>query len=74
MAFWFGAELAHKGFALALLVELLCGAMAGLDGHGAVVLLAHPQADAMAPLRAGLAAMAQAASPPKSGTASRKMP
>ena len=53
----FGAGLAHKGFALALLVELLCGAMAGLDGHAAVVLLAHPQADAMAPLRAGLAGL-----------------
>ena len=49
----FGGEAAHKGFALALLVELLCGSLAGLDGHAAAVLLAQPQADAMAALRPG---------------------
>jgi len=47
----FGAEQSYKGFALALLVELLCGALAGLDGHAAVVLLARPAADAATPLR-----------------------
>jgi uncharacterized oxidoreductase len=49
----FGGEAAHKGFALALLVELLCGSLAGLEGHAAAVLLARPQADAMAALRPG---------------------
>src|SRR5439155_3882787 len=49
----FGDRQSHKGFALALLVELLCGSLAGLDGHAAVVLLARPSADAMAPLRPG---------------------
>jgi LDH2 family malate/lactate/ureidoglycolate dehydrogenase len=47
----FGAEQSYKGFAVALLVELLCGALAGLDGHAAVVLLARPAADAATPLR-----------------------
>jgi LDH2 family malate/lactate/ureidoglycolate dehydrogenase len=49
----FGGEAAHKGFALALLVELLCSSLAGLDGHAAAVLLARPQADAMAALAPG---------------------
>ena len=43
----FGANAAHKGFALALLVQLLCGSLAGVEGHSAVVLLARPAADAM---------------------------
>ena len=51
----FGAEQSYKGFALALLVELLCGALAGLDGHAAVVLLARPAADAATPLREAMA-------------------
>ncbi len=49
----FGGEQAHKGFGLALLVELLCGSLAGTEGHSAVVLLARPSADAMASLRPG---------------------
>ncbi len=51
----FGADQSYKGFALALLVELLCGALAGLDGHAAVVLLARPAAEAAAPLREAMA-------------------
>jgi LDH2 family malate/lactate/ureidoglycolate dehydrogenase len=50
----FGGDQAHKGFALALMVELLCSSLAGAQGHAAVVLLANPQADAMAPLRSAL--------------------
>ena len=50
----FGGELAHKGFALALVVELLCGALAGLDGHSAVALLASPAAAPAEPLRQAL--------------------
>ncbi|MGN6378245.1 MAG: Ldh family oxidoreductase [Gaiellales bacterium] len=50
----FGGELAHKGFALALVVELLCGALAGLDGHSAVALLASPVAAPADALRTGL--------------------
>ena len=47
----FGAAQAHKGFALALIVELLCSALAGIDGHAAVVLLARPAAEPVAGLR-----------------------
>jgi LDH2 family malate/lactate/ureidoglycolate dehydrogenase len=47
----FGAEQAYKGFALAAVVELLCGALAGSDGFAAVALLAQPHADAVARLR-----------------------
>jgi LDH2 family malate/lactate/ureidoglycolate dehydrogenase len=50
----FGGDQAHKGFALALLVQLLCGSLAGGEGHSAVVLLASPSADGMQPLRDGL--------------------
>jgi LDH2 family malate/lactate/ureidoglycolate dehydrogenase len=39
----FGGELAHKGFALALIVELLAAALAPVKGHAACVLLARPQ-------------------------------
>jgi LDH2 family malate/lactate/ureidoglycolate dehydrogenase len=49
----FGGSQAHKGFGLALLVELLCGSLAGLEGHAAVALLARPAADAMEALRPG---------------------
>jgi LDH2 family malate/lactate/ureidoglycolate dehydrogenase len=48
----FGGEQAHKGFALAVLVELLVESLAGGAGHGAVALLAHPRVDAAARLRA----------------------
>jgi LDH2 family malate/lactate/ureidoglycolate dehydrogenase len=47
----FGGPLAHKGFALALLVEVLCTSLGGTDGHSAVVLLARPEADGMAEVR-----------------------
>jgi len=47
----FGGGQAHKGFALALMVELLCSALAGTDGHAAVVLLARPRAEPVAGLR-----------------------
>jgi LDH2 family malate/lactate/ureidoglycolate dehydrogenase len=47
----FGAEQAYKGFALAAVVELLCGTLAGTDGYAAVALLAQPHAEAVARLR-----------------------
>ncbi len=47
----FGADQAYKGFALALLVELLCGALAGPEGHSAVMLLARPHAIPTASIR-----------------------
>jgi LDH2 family malate/lactate/ureidoglycolate dehydrogenase len=50
----FGAAQAHKGFALALMVELLCGALAGTTGHSAVVLLAQPADHPTAALRAAV--------------------
>ena len=50
----FGGEQAHKGFALALAVELLCRALGGEQGHTAVVLLARPQAAPVAGLRAAI--------------------
>jgi len=40
----FGADQAYKGFALASLVELLCGTLAGTDVHSAVALVAQPLA------------------------------
>jgi hydroxycarboxylate dehydrogenase B len=51
----FGGDQAHKGFALALLVELLCAALARTPGHAAVVLLAHPAAAPADALRRELA-------------------
>ena len=50
----FGADQSYKGFALALLVETLCSALAGLEGHSAAVLLARPAADPLPRLLAGL--------------------
>jgi LDH2 family malate/lactate/ureidoglycolate dehydrogenase len=47
-----GAGLAHKGFALATIVELLCGSLAGTDGFAAVALIAAPQAEPVQRLRA----------------------
>jgi LDH2 family malate/lactate/ureidoglycolate dehydrogenase len=47
-----GADLAHKGFALAAIVELLCGSLAGTDGFAAVALIAAPQAEPVQRLRA----------------------
>ena len=40
----FGGEQAHKAFALALGLQLLVDALAG-EGHGAVLLVARPEAD-----------------------------
>jgi L-2-hydroxycarboxylate dehydrogenase (NAD+) len=47
----FGGEQAHKAFALAVGLEALVGALAGQD-HGAVLLVARPEHDAVAWLRA----------------------
>jgi uncharacterized oxidoreductase len=47
----FGADQAYKGFALATVVELFCGALAGTDGYSAVALIAPPQSDPVAWLR-----------------------
>jgi hydroxycarboxylate dehydrogenase B len=47
----FGGSQAHKAFALAAIVELLCGALGGLDVHTAVAILARPVAEPVAPLR-----------------------
>jgi (2R)-3-sulfolactate dehydrogenase (NADP+) len=46
----FGGEQAHKGFALALGLELLVGALAG-EGFGAVLVVARPEADPVPELR-----------------------
>ena len=46
----FGGEQAHKGFALALGLELLVRALAG-DGFGAVLVVARPEADPVPELR-----------------------
>jgi LDH2 family malate/lactate/ureidoglycolate dehydrogenase len=46
----FGGEHAHKGFALAIGLQLLVDALAG-DGYGAVLLVARPEADPVPALR-----------------------
>ena len=46
----FGGEQAHKGFALALGLQLLVDALAG-DGYGAVLVVARPDADPVPELR-----------------------
>jgi L-2-hydroxycarboxylate dehydrogenase (NAD+) len=46
----FGGEQAHKGFALALGLQLLVDALAG-DGCGAVLVVARPEADPVPALR-----------------------
>ena len=46
----FGGEQAHKGFALALGLQLLVDALAG-EGYGAVLLVARPEADPVPALR-----------------------
>jgi LDH2 family malate/lactate/ureidoglycolate dehydrogenase len=46
----FGGEQAHKGFALAIGLQLLVDALAG-DGYGAVMLVARPEADPVPTLR-----------------------
>jgi LDH2 family malate/lactate/ureidoglycolate dehydrogenase len=46
----FGGEHAHKGFALALGLQLVVDALAG-DGYGAVLLVARPEHDPVPALR-----------------------
>jgi LDH2 family malate/lactate/ureidoglycolate dehydrogenase len=46
----FGGEQAHKAFALAVGVEALVGALAG-PGHGALLVVARPEADPVPALR-----------------------
>jgi LDH2 family malate/lactate/ureidoglycolate dehydrogenase len=47
----FGGDQAHKGFALAVLVELLTASVSRSQGFAAVALLAAPAADAAEPIR-----------------------
>ena len=47
----FGGEQAHKAFALAVGLQLLVDSLVG-DGHGAVLLVARPEADPVPALRA----------------------
>jgi hypothetical protein len=47
----FGGDQAHKAFALALGLQLLVDALAG-DEHGAVLVVARPEADPVPALRA----------------------
>jgi (2R)-3-sulfolactate dehydrogenase (NADP+) len=53
----FGGEQARKGFALALGLDLLVGALAGDDGYGAVLVVARPEADPVPELRARAAGL-----------------
>jgi LDH2 family malate/lactate/ureidoglycolate dehydrogenase len=48
----FGGEQSHKAFALALGLQLLVDALVPADGHGAVLLVARPEADPVPALRA----------------------
>jgi LDH2 family malate/lactate/ureidoglycolate dehydrogenase len=48
----FGGEQAHKAFALALGLQLLVDALVRDEGHGAVLLVAQPEADPVPALRA----------------------
>ena len=48
----FGREQAHKAFALALGLQLLVDALVAEPGHGAVLLVARPEADPLPSLRA----------------------
>jgi LDH2 family malate/lactate/ureidoglycolate dehydrogenase len=48
----FGGEQAHKAFALALGLQLLVGSLVAEPGHGAVLLVARPEADPVPGLRA----------------------
>jgi LDH2 family malate/lactate/ureidoglycolate dehydrogenase len=47
----FGGEQAHKAFALALGLQLVVDALAREEGHGAVLLVARPEADPVPALR-----------------------
>jgi hypothetical protein len=46
----FGGDQAHKAFALALGLQVLVDALAG-EGHGAVLVVARPEADPVPALR-----------------------
>jgi hypothetical protein len=48
----FGGEQAHKALALALGLQLLVDSLVTEPGHGAVLLVARPEADALPALRA----------------------
>ena len=48
----FGGAQAHKAFALAIGLQLLVDALVPHDGHGAVLLVARPEADPVPALRA----------------------
>jgi LDH2 family malate/lactate/ureidoglycolate dehydrogenase len=48
----FGGEQAHKAFALALGLQLLVDSLVRDEGHGAVLLVARPEADPVPALRA----------------------
>jgi LDH2 family malate/lactate/ureidoglycolate dehydrogenase len=48
----FGGEQAHKAFALALGLQLLVDSLIAEPGHGAVLLVARPEADPLPALRA----------------------
>jgi LDH2 family malate/lactate/ureidoglycolate dehydrogenase len=48
----FGGEHAHKAFALAIGLQLLVDSLVGEPGHGAVLLVARPEADPLPGLRA----------------------
>ena len=48
----FGAEQAHKAFALAIGLQLLVDALTGAGGYGAVLVVARPEADPVPGLRA----------------------
>ena len=47
----FGGEQAHKGFALALGLQLLVDSLTGADGYGAVLFVAPPEGDPVPALR-----------------------
>ena len=49
----FGGEQAHKAFALALGLQLLVDSLVAEPGHGAVLVVARPEADPLPALRAG---------------------
>jgi len=48
----FGGDRAHKAFALAIGLQLLVDSLVGEPGHGAVLLIARPEADPLPELRA----------------------
>jgi hypothetical protein len=51
----FGGEQSHKAFALALGLQLLVDSLVREPGHGAVLLVARPEADPVPALRAAAA-------------------